>query len=208
MTNIYLKKIYKKLPAKKAKNVLKLHQIITMPIKRLRAIPKNLIASIKHRNIKNNKIRNFEDYEQTFYSQNGEDGIIKAIFEKIGITNKFCVEFGIQEKEGNSIYLQKQGWNCLWMDGNGDDIKIKKEYITRENINELFKKFNVPKEPDLLSIDIDSNEYWIWEAIQGYSPRVVIIEYNASIPITESKTIKYDPEFQWDGSNYFGASWH
>ncbi|KAK3582500.1 hypothetical protein CHS0354_024047 [Potamilus streckersoni] len=92
------------------------------------------------------------------------------------------------------------------MDGNGDGEIIKKEFITAENINSLFNKYNVPKEFDLLSIDIDSTDYWIWKAIEGYIPRVVIIEYNASFPPTESKVVKYDPNLLWDNSNYFGAS--
>ena len=170
------------------------------------SIHKNFIVSIIMHFMKNKKIENINLFEQRFYSQNGEDGIIKIIFDKIKTTNKFCVEFGIQSIEGNTIYLQKKGWNCLWMDGNGDGKIIKKEYITAENINFLFKKYNVPKEFDLLSIDIDSNDYWVWKAVLGYSPCVVIIEYNATIPLTENKTVKYYPELHWDGTNYFGAS--
>lgn len=174
--------------------------------RRLLFSPQNVKAALIRPFLKNRKINNINLLEQCFYSQNGEDGIIRAIFDKIKTTNRFCVEFGITSNEGNSVYLKKNGWECLWMDGIGDGENIKKEYITAENINELFEKYNVPKEFDLLSIDIDSNDYWVWKAIQGYSPRVVIMEYNASIPPTESKTIKYDPTSQWDGTNYFGAS--
>lgn len=152
------------------------------------------------------KIKNINLFEQRFYSQNGEDGIIKVLFSKIGTTNKFCVEFGIEPIEGNTIYLKKKNWNCLWMDGKGDGEIIKKEFINAGNINSLFKKYKVPKEFDLLSIDIDSNDYWVWKAIDAYSPRVVIMEYNSTIPPTESKTIKYDPHALWDHTNYFGAS--
>lgn len=92
------------------------------------------------------------------------------------------------------------------MDANGDGEKIKKEFITAENINQLLQKYRVPREFDLLSIDIDSNDYWVWKAIDNYSPRVVVIEYNSCIPPNESKTIKYDPNARWDGTDYFGAS--
>lgn len=152
------------------------------------------------------RINDFRLFEQKFHSQNGEDGIIKTIFAKIGTTNRFCVEFGIHPAEGNSILLKNLGWTCLWMDGNGDNVTIMQEYITAENINALLHKYNVPKELDLLSIDIDSNDYWVWNAIQDFSPRVVIIEYNASIPADESKTVQYDPALRWDGTAYFGAS--
>jgi hypothetical protein len=83
---------------------------------------------------------------------------------------------------------------------------IKKEKITAENINHLLQKYNVPREFDLLSVDIDSNNYWVWKSIEGYSPRVVLIEYNACIPVNESKTIRYDPNAVWDHTDYFGTS--
>ncbi|MBU1246662.1 MAG: hypothetical protein ABIJ80_01640 [Patescibacteria group bacterium] len=170
---------------------------------------KNFIAALIRLFMKNKKIRNINLFEQRFYSQNGEDGIIKIIFDKIGTTNKFCVEFGVGNgTECNTQYLiKKQGWNFLHMDC-GDKLSpsTKKETVTAENINSLFKKYKVSKEFDLLSIDINFNDYWVWKAIDGYSPRVVVIEYNSSIPPTESKTVKYDPNAQWDGTNYFGAS--
>lgn len=84
------------------------------------------------------------------------------------------------------------------------DIKIEK--VTAENIQHLFQKYNVPKNFDLLSIDIDYNDYWVWNAIVDYHPRVVVIEYNSSIPPTESRVVPYDPDAKWDGTNYFGAS--
>lgn len=83
---------------------------------------------------------------------------------------------------------------------------VKNEKVTAENIQQLFKKYNVPKNFDLLSIDIDFNDYWVWKSITDYFPRVVVIEYNSSIPPTESRVVPYDPEARWDGTNYFGAS--
>lgn len=167
---------------------------------------KNIRTDIVRFFLKDKEIANLNLFEQRYYSQNGEDGLIRIIFDKIKTTNRFCVEFGIHPNEGNTLYLKKQNWNCLWMDGNGDGNNIKKEFITAENINDLFAKYKVPPEFDLLSIDIDSNDYWVWSALGDYSPRVVVIEYNASIPPTESKTTSYDPMAQWDGTNYFGAS--
>lgn len=83
---------------------------------------------------------------------------------------------------------------------------VKIEKVTAENIQQLFQKYDVPKNFDLLSIDIDYNDYWVWKAITDYSPRLVVIEYNSSIPPTESKVVPYDPDASWDGTNYFGAS--
>lgn len=160
--------------------------------------------------LRDHEIRNLNRYEIKIYSQNGEDGILDAIFSKIGTTNKFYVEFGVEDgEECNTRFLQNEkGWRGLLMDGyEQKSKKIKKEFITAENINDLFRKYQVPKAFDLLSIDIDGNDYWVWKAIDSsYAPRVVVIEYNASIPPTESKVIPYDPNFSWDITNYFGAS--
>lgn len=157
----------------------------------------------------NIKIDNLNDYEWKYYSQHGEDGIIDAIFKKIGTTNKYYVEFGVGDAtECNTRYLTEfSGWDGILMDCiKTDNSKIKNVIVNAENIVDLFKEYNVPKEFDLLSIDIDSNDYWVWKAITGYKPRVVIIEYNACFPPTESKTIFYDPNYRWDISDYFGAT--
>jgi len=159
--------------------------------------------------LKAREITNINFFERRIYSQNGEDGIIKAMFKQIGTTNKFFVEFGVEDgKECNTRYLkEKQGWQGLWMDGNPRNSKyVKKEFLTAENINAVFKKYRVPKEFDLLSIDIDGNDYWVWKALKDYSPRVVVMEYNGSFLPTESKAVKYDPKFKWDDIRYRGAS--
>lgn len=148
--------------------------------------------------------------ERKEFSQNGEDGIINAIFAMIGTTNKYFVEFGVENGiECNTRYLSKyKGWKGLLMDGSNEnpDLNLHKEFITAENIETLFQKYNVPTELDLLSIDIDGNDYWIWKAITHYKPRVVIMEYNACFPWNESKTIPYKADFQWDKTDYYGAT--
>jgi hypothetical protein len=74
------------------------------------------------------------------------------------------------------------------------------------SINQLMDKYDVPAEPDLISIDIDGNDYWVWEALNR-NPRVLIIEYNCIWQNGECKVTKYDPAFQWDiATNYAGAS--
>ena len=151
-------------------------------------------------------IKSINEYEKKISSQRGQDGIIEAIFNTIGTTNKFFVEFGVHSGEGNTLYLKKlKGWNGLWMDGRGDGEIIKKEFITKDNINDLFNKYEVPNEFDLLVIDIDGNDYYVWDAIEK-NPRVVDVEYNSHIPPNENKIIEYDPNFRWDGQDYYGAS--
>jgi hypothetical protein len=149
-------------------------------------------------------------HERKVRSQNGEDGVLAAIFAAIGVTNKFFVEFGCQDAtECNAAYLLEQGWQGLLMDGGGISNNrlavVQKEFITAENINALLQKYNVPDAFDLLSIDIDGNDYWVWKAMTC-RPRVLVIEYNAHVPPQQRKTIVYDPWFRWNGSDYFGAS--
>ena len=155
------------------------------------------------------KIVNLNLFERRITSQNWEDGMIHALFGVIGTTNRYYIEFGVENgTECNSRQLQRKGWHGLLMDGgsNTPESGIKKEFITAENIESLFKKHAVPKELDLLSIDIDGNDYWVWKAIENYAPRVVIIEYNACIPYEPAVTIPYKTDFIWDKTDYYGAS--
>lgn len=150
-------------------------------------------------------------FEQRFYSQNGEDGVLLKIFELIGTESKYFVEFGVQDgTQCNTRYLrQERGWRGLLMDASSrdPDVNLQQELITAENINLLFDKYNVPASFDLLSIDIDYNDFYVWSAIEErYAPRVVVIEYNATHLPHEDKVVYYDPNIFWDGTNYFGAS--
>jgi len=142
------------------------------------------------------------------YSQMGEESVIGHIFKNIGVTNKFYVDFGAWDGKflSNTLLLKENGWDGLWMDGdNRGNKEVKQEFITKENINALFKKYKVPEEFDLLCIDIDGNDYWVWQEIQN-SPRVVLIEYNGTIHADQSKTIKYNPKHTWGNNDYYGAS--
>ncbi|NDE82610.1 MAG: hypothetical protein EB051_03215 [Chlamydiia bacterium] len=157
------------------------------------------------------EIINLPQHEKKVFSQNGEDGILDAIFNIIGETNRYYVEFGTENGyECNTRYLREtRNWTGLLMDGGYENksINLHQEFITAENINYLFKKHNVPNQFDLLSIDIDFNDWYIWHAIEAsYQPRVVVIEYNATHLPNEDRIVIYKPKGQWDGTNYFGAS--
>ena len=158
------------------------------------------------------------------YSQNDEDGIIQEIFNRIGTTNKTFVEFGVQDGlESMGHFLLFNGWNGLWIDGDKKCFKRLQEYfakplssgrltavnafITIDNINEIISEGGkINGEIDLLSIDIDGNDYWIWEKIDCIKPRVVIIEYNAKFPPPCEWVMEYNPNHVWDGSDKHGAS--
>ena len=165
-----------------------------------------------------------ERYGYKVYSQNDEDGYISEIFRRIGITNKCFIEFGVEiGMETNTHYLLFQGWNGLWIEGSKQyseiassifarpvkekRLRIINDFITAENINELISvKGEITGEIDLLSVDIDGNDYWVWKAISCVSPRVVIIEYNAKFPPPVQWIMPYNPEHTWDSDDYFSAS--
>lgn len=157
------------------------------------------------------------------YSQHDEDGIIEEIFHRIGTTNRFFVEFGVGDGlENCTTYCLLKGWSGIWIDGSAacyqailrnmdfliraDRLRVKYSFITAENITALFQELQVPPEADLLSIDIDYNDYWVWRAIKSYRPRVVAIEYNASFKATTACVVPYGADTIWNLSNYFGAS--
>ena len=83
---------------------------------------------------------------------------------------------------------------------------LKNEFVTAENIDDILSKYDVPHTPDLLSLDIDYNTYWVWKAIKKIHPRVVVVEYNSQFLPTESKAVEYFPYAETDYTNYYGAS--
>lgn len=147
------------------------------------------------------------------YAQFGEEVYFDYIFSKIGTKNKFVVDFGagtLNSGLSNSRYLLENGWNGLLMDGNPEEENhiIKREFITAENIVSLFDKYNVPEELDLLSIDIDGNDFWVLKSIleSKYSPRVIINEFNGCLAEGYRQVMKYNPNHSWGNNDYYGAS--
>lgn len=160
-------------------------------------------------------------FEKKVRSQNGEDGIIEEIFRRIGTIHPYFVEFGVEDGlECNSANLSiHHNWSGLMIEGNAEcyqrllvhyspypQVKTAHHSITKDNIATIFQTMNVPAELDMLSIDIDGNDYWVWQALSMYKARLVVIEYNGAIPPPQKKVIQYNPDFQWNGSSYYGAS--
>lgn len=143
------------------------------------------------------------------YSQYGESKILLELFEKIGTHNKYVVEFGAWDGFwlSNARMFIEMGWDSLQMDGlKNPKNGVKNEFITMENINNTFEKYSVPKKFDLLSIDIDGNDYWVWKVL-NYEPNVVIIEYNSNFNTDESYVLKYNPNHNFnDSGGFYSAS--
>lgn len=166
---------------------------------------------------------NIRRHEFKIYSQTGEDGIINYIFKKIGAKNKKFVEIGIEDgRECNTANLSLNFcWSGLLIEGNktyakkaqqyykNKPVKVVNAFVTKENINNILKENNMKGEIDLLSIDIDGNDYWIWKEINEVKPRVVVVEYN-DILGKEPITVKYDSNFErlrkHSSGFYYGAS--
>jgi hypothetical protein len=183
----------------------------------------NYLIENLHKNPKYDNPKKLNRYEFKVFSQAGEDGIISEIFNRIGTTNKFFVEFGVGNGlENNSAYLLVKGWQGYWIEGSerfcksirqsfedllaNQQLTLKNTFITAANIEDLFREGNVPTELDLLSIDIDGNDYWVWQAITNYRPRVVILEYNAIYPPESSWVMQYNPSHQWKYNSHMGSS--
>lgn len=157
------------------------------------------------------------------YSQNDEDGIVAEIFRRIGTANRRFLEFGVEDGlENNTLCLLEQGWSGAWLEGSRDHVSaiekgfgrriaagrlsVREAIVGRDNINDLVRALALPHDLDLLSIDIDGNDYHVWEALAAIEPRVVVIEYNAKFRPPMKWVMDYDPSHRWDGSDQFGAS--
>lgn len=171
-------------------------------------------------------ISSFRDIEYKVFSQWGEDGIIQYLVQNISIENDYFIEFGVQDyTESNTRFLlQNNNWSGLIIDGCKKNIEtIRKDniywrhditavqaFITKHNINDLLGSHVKKKDIGLLSIDIDGNDYWVWEAIDAVEPRVVICEYNSLFGEQRAVSIPYSDDFvrtRTHHSNlYFGAS--
>lgn len=155
------------------------------------------------------------EYEKKIYSQNGEDGIIAHIFDNIGASNKIAVEFGVSAGGGgvqtNTRLLAEQGWNVFWYDVEDatnlpKNCIFAKEFLTSDNVAQVFENSGIPKEFDLLSIDVDGNDYHIREALSKFRPRVCIMEYNGYFTGTVDYIMPMDNNYKWKGQRNFGAS--
>lgn len=165
--------------------------------------------------------RRLQRYELQVNSQNGEDGIINEVFRRIGTSNRIFAEVGVGDgTENNTAFVLSQGWKGFWIDGSDaflrnisarSDLKngcltSLVSFVDKENIAGLFRQLEVPKDFDLLSLDIDQNTYYVWEALHEYAPRVVVVEYNAAIPADIEWKVQYVGSRTWDGTQNFGAS--
>ncbi len=160
------------------------------------------------------------------FSQRGEDGVIQYLISQIEIPNPVFVEFGVETYiESNTRFLLiNDNWSGLVIDGcqkNIDfiqrdfiywkyDITAKQAFITKDNIDALISETIKIRDIGLLSVDIDGNDYFVWESIQCINPRIVICEYNSAFGPDKKLSVPYADDFVRSKAHYselyFGAS--
>lgn len=170
------------------------------------------------------------DHELSIYSQEGVDGLLLQIFSKIGAVRRRFVEIGCGDgRECNTANLSLNlGWSGALIDSDelrlasarkfygrmlqhkSAEVRIVNAHLTPENVNQVVAAAGESGEIDLLSTDVDGNDYWIWKALSVVEPRVVVAEYNASFGPEAAVTVPYDPNFECSKAHpsgfYHGAS--
>lgn len=160
-----------------------------------------------------------EALEARHYSQGGEDGVIEAIFAAIGTTNRTFLEIGSSDGSENCTrWLAEQGWTGVWMEADPASVararglrlhgvEIVGEPAEPATIRRSLERTNLPPSPDLLVVDIDGNDWWVLgAALEMLSPRVLVVEYNASFPPGRWWVMPYRRGYRWPGTYRHGAS--
>lgn len=172
------------------------------------------------------RLAGLHEAEFCAFSQWGEDGIIDWLAARLPDAPPSFVEFGVEDyTEANTrLLLQLRNWRGLVIDGSADNIAAVRRqdvhwrhdltavdaFITRDNINALIGDAGFSGDIGLLSIDIDGNDYWVWQAIDVVSPAIVVCEYNAVLGDRHALTVPYKADFRRAEAHhsrlYFGAS--
>lgn len=204
------------------KNYMRLLSVIDG---RLQKIQQSL-GRLEYRQLAQQLPGSFSDYEYQVYSQWGEDGLIQHLINQVEIERPIFIEFGVEKYvESNTRFLLvNNNWSGLVMDGSEENIhyikndpiywrhnlKAECAFVDQQNIDELIRRNGVAGDIGLLSIDIDGNDYWIWDSLTVVSPRIVVCEYNSLWGADQAVTTPYDPSFIRTRAHYsnlyYGAS--
>jgi hypothetical protein len=160
----------------------------------------------------------FEKYKKDIYSQNGEDGVVEEILNRLDINNGWVCEFGAWDGVhlSNTFSLIEKGFKGVLIEGDevkfADLLELKKTYSNifpiqsfvshlkeEKGLDFLLSKTNLPKNFDVLSIDIDGFDYQVWKSLQFYQPKLVIIEINSSINPNNFSHIHTPEKYQGTG---------
>lgn len=184
------------------------------------------VGRTEARAVRTADINDLREAEFRVFSQWGEDGIIQYLISQVAIDRPIFVEFGVEDySESNTRFLlQNDHWRGLILDSGTDHIRFldqgelrwrysieaRSAFLDRDNINTVIADGGVTGDIGLLSIDVDGNDYWLWNAINVVSPRIVVVEYNSLFGPEAAVTVPYRADFDrctvhWSGLCY-GAS--
>jgi len=180
---------------------------------------KTLVNQVKQHGI----YHDIQGAEFSVFSQFGDDGIIQYLVHQIKPKNQTFIEFGTQNyRESNTRFLlMNNNWKGLIIEGDSSCIEFVKQeqiywkydltavnhFIDKDNINQIFMENGFSGEIGLLSIDIDGNDYWIWECINTVNPVIVIAEYNSVFGPDYAITVPYDPAFYRTNTHHSNLYW-
>ncbi len=161
-------------------------------------------------------------YASRVHSQFAEDGILQRLFEVVSTTNRFCVEFGGYDgltMSNAARLIAQDGWHCGFIEADpalfktlvnhyahNPKVRAINAFVSPDNIEALLSQLEAPPDLDLLCIDIDGNDYWVWQAITNWRPRVIVTECNGAYPPPQKWVMAYNPAHSWQGDDYYGAS--
>ena len=161
----------------------------------------------------------YEQYNYNIYSQNGEDGVIEELLNRLNITNGWVCEFGAWDgiHLSNTFNLIKnKSFNAVLIEGDKnkyiDLLKTVEDFTniipieayvdhnnTSNSLDNLLKNTNIPYDFDILSIDVDSYDYQIWKSLKDYKPKIVIIEINSSVKVDNKDWIHTPGKYNGTG---------
>jgi hypothetical protein len=163
------------------------------------------------------------DAELRVYSQFGDDGIIQYLIRLLDVQPTSFVEFGVENyTEANTRFLlENNNWRGLILDADQGymdsvrrdsiywrhDLTAVSAFIDRDNINGLIAENGFHGDLGILSIDIDGNDYWVWERVNVVNPTIVIAEYNSVFGGRRAVTVPYDPGFYRTTAHYTNLYW-
>lgn len=160
----------------------------------------------------------YNNYAENIHSQNGEDGIIEELFKRLNIKDGWVCEFGAWDgiHLSNTFNLVQKGFNAVFIEGDinkyNDLLNTVSKYKniiplnafvdynkSEYSLDNLLSKTNIPKDFDLLSIDIDSYDYQVWKSVELYRPKIVIIEINSTVNTDNNNYIHDSTKYNGTG---------
>jgi hypothetical protein len=157
--------------------------------------------------------------EVRVFSQNGEDGVLRFLLERLGIGTGTFLEIGAERHEANCLLLAlHDGWSGVFVDGDASvaasltdllrhtpEVRVVHEMVDPATVEEAVERWGVPRELEVLSIDVDGADYYVWQAIGNVRAQVVVIEYNAALD--PDRPLVQRPDIAaWDGTVNHGCS--